>query len=143
MEDSDSVKIENAILKEKLARRAAYVKQRHKGCIQLYFGSEEEKNVLQEVARSQGYRNFSEWCRQMIYQGKNGSAVSGEYVAALKADVARLTQWVEQKDQQLEVLRRDVRILEQQKEDLRVVLASLAHANPEAARALTQLARRP
>src|SRR5438067_1238815 len=82
----------------KVERRAAYVRERHKGCIQLYFGSEEEKNALKDVSRSQGFRNFSEWCRQMIYAGKNGSALSSEYVAALKADVQRLTGWVEQKD---------------------------------------------
>lgn len=127
---------------QKLAHREAYVRQRHKGCIQLYFGSEEEKNALQELAHSHGFRNFSEWCRQMIYTGKNGSAVSGEYVAALKADVERYMTWVEQKDQQIEVLRRDLRLVEQQREDLRVVLASLAHQHHDAARAIHEQSRR-
>lgn len=125
-----------------LTPRQQYVKQRHKGCIQLYFGSEEEKRALQETARSHGYRNFSEWCRTMIHQGRNGSSFSTEYVSALKQDCERYTQWIEQKDQQIEVLRRDLRLAEQQRDDLRVVLASIAHRSPEAAKALHELSLR-
>lgn len=46
-------------------------------------------------------------------------------IAGIEREVAKYRSWLEQKDQEIVELRRDLRVCEAQREDLRVVLAAL------------------
>ncbi|MFA5860685.1 MAG: hypothetical protein WDA16_03225 [Candidatus Thermoplasmatota archaeon] len=123
--------------------RAAYMRTRKRGSVQVYFKDEEERAQFEALATSQGYKNFSGWIVQTLITASTGTVFPADYVAGLQRDVDKYRAWVRQKDEEITELRRDLRLVEAAREDMRVVLASIAHRVPEALVALKANAPRP
>lgn len=113
-----------------------YMRDRRRASLTVYFSDESEKARFEGIATAQGYARFSAWVVQMLYNASSGSLHPAEYVAGLEREVAKYRSWLEQKDQEIVELRRDLRVCEAQREDLRVVLAALNQDVSKAGRKL-------
>lgn len=91
----------------------------------VYFRDAATKSNAQAKAASMGYSGCSAWILQMIEVATSGQVYPSEYVEDLRSELERLRRWVEQKDEQIASLRKDVRLAEIQKDDLYTVLAGL------------------
>lgn len=111
--------------------RAEYMRAKRASTIQIYFKDEAEKGAFQQIAEASGYRNFSRWIVQILYNATTGQTYPAGYVEQLQADATKLRSWVETKDQQISELQRDLKLAETAREDLRVILAAVAHKVPE------------
>lgn len=119
------------------SKKARTPEERRRASAQIYFKSEDEKRYWVQLSEKQGYTTFSPWVVQMLYNATTGTAHEAAYVDNLIKDVQKYRGWLEQKDAEIAELRRTLRVCEQQREDLRVVVASVTQ-DASAARARLQ-----
>lgn len=117
------------------AKKASTREERRRASAQIYFKSEDEKRYWTQLSEKQGYSTFSPWVVQMLNTATTRTAHEAAYVDNLIKEVQKYRAWLEQKDAEIAELRRTLRICEQQREDLRVVVASVTQdASAAAAR---------
>lgn len=107
-------------------RRRAYASEKRKAGIPIYFASLEEKARYQALAKAEGASTFNAWVMQKLLAATSGTVVPAGVVEDLRAHVERYRSWIEQKDAEIAELRRDLRMAQAQRDDLRVVLAALS-----------------
>lgn len=115
---------------------AAYRREKKAASIPIYFQSEEEKRSFQKLARDAGFTTFTAWAVQTLLTTGSGQLYPPGYVEQLQAEAEKLRGWLDQKNAELEELRRETKILSAQLGDARVVLTRLGqHGEAERARA--------
>lgn len=105
--------------------RRAYQRERAKGSVKVYFRDEAEKREFMAMADADGFGNFSQWVIQRLLAASTGHVYPAGYVEDLQKQVERYRAWLEQKDAEIAELRKDLRTVNQQREDLRVLVAEL------------------
>lgn len=105
--------------------KRAYARERRKACISVYCVDDAEKERFTAIAKSQGFSGVSQWFVHVALQSLTTTSYPADYVKRLEDDVRKYRGWVEQKEQEIAELRRDLKACELQREDLRVVLAGL------------------
>lgn len=106
-----------------LEKRDYYRKKRSASAL-VYFRDQEEKHEFMRLAESEGERVFSRWIIQKILVALSGNVYAPGYVDGLQKDVEKYRSWLASRDAQIAELRKDLPAIEQEREDLRVIVAA-------------------
>lgn len=105
--------------------KRAYGREKAKGSIKVYFRDEAEKLEFIAMAKAEGMGSFSQWVVQKVLAASSGTVYPPGYVEDLQKAANCHREWLEQRDAEIAELRKDLKLVTQQREDLRVLVASL------------------
>ncbi len=103
---------------------------------ELFFKSREELDRFRAMSEACGYASFNAWLLQMIYNATSGSLFPPDYVDGMKSELDRNRRWLESAREEAEDLRGQVRVLQQQRDSLVVLMHGLPNGPETAARYL-------
>lgn len=118
-----------------------YARLRRKGRFELFFRDREEMDRFRGMAEACGYASFNGWLLQMIHNATSGSLFPPDYVEGLKAEIDRTRRWLEASREEADDLRGQVRMLQQQRDSLVVLMQGLPMGPETAARFLVKTAK--
>lgn len=105
-------------------KRTAYMRERRKHAMTLYFKDPAEKELYEGLAREAGYhRNPNGYILQMLANARSGAIVPPEVLEGLRKDVEKLKEWLDQAREENAELRSENRLLRREASDLRVLVA--------------------
>lgn len=122
-----------------LAYKREYAKSRRDALVHVYFKDHEERELFRKASEAAGYKAFSKWIVQTLYNAMDGVLYPPGYVQRLEADLAKSRNLAAMKDEQIVELQRDLRHAEASRDDLRIVLAAAAERMPSIADELLKL----
>lgn len=123
------------------ATHKEYQNARRRLAVMVYFQSEAQKDELRAKALASGYQHFSHWIVQQVMNASSGAVYQPEYVESLKQDTERLRRWLDTAREEAEDYKRQVRVLQEQRERLLLLVHNLPNGADVAARFLQQTAR--
>jgi hypothetical protein len=106
--------------------RRAYDRKKRAASALVYFRDVEEKAEFMRLAENEGEPVFSRWIIQKILVALSGTVYAPGYVEQLQADLAKYREWLASRDAQIAELRKDLRAVEAEREDLRVIVAAMS-----------------
>lgn len=118
--------------------RQEYNRARRRQVVEVYFQSEGQLAALKERSRAAGYQHFSPWIVQMVLNATSGTIYQPEFVEGLKQEGERLRRWLETTREEAEEYRRQVRVLQEQRDRLLLLVQGLPSGAEVTARFLQQ-----
>lgn len=91
----------------------------------IYFRDAEEKHEFMRLAKSEGEAVFSRWVMQKLLVSLSGNVFAAGYVDNLHKDLEKYRAWLTSRDEQIVELRKDLRAITAERDDLRVVVAAV------------------
>lgn len=115
-----------------------YNRARRRLVVEVFFQSEAQLEALKQRAKAAGYQRFSPWVLQMVLNASSGSVYQPEFVEGLKQESERLRRWLETTREEAEEYRRQVRLLQEQRDRLLLLVQGLPSGAEVTARFLQQ-----
>lgn len=123
------------------ATNTEYQKARRRQAVMVYFATEAQRDEMLAKSLAAGYQHFSPWIVQMVLNATSGAIYQPEYIENLKQEAERTRRWLDAAREEADDYKRQVRMLQDQRERLLVLLHSLPTGAEVAARFLQQSAR--
>jgi HPt (histidine-containing phosphotransfer) domain-containing protein len=102
--------------------RTEYHARRRSLLVPVYASSPDEKERIHEQAASAGFPSVSAYCLNAVRQYASARLYPPEYVESLKAEVAKLREWLEKAREEAEDYRASIKALQLER-DTAVILA--------------------
>lgn len=101
-----------------------YWHERRRGSALIYFRDAAELQSFKAAAKAEGFHNFSRWVLQKLVTAMSGHVYAPGFVEEMQQSLAKHKEWLASRESQIAELRKDLRAIELEREDLRLLVAA-------------------